>query len=199
MGIRKSSTARKSEIVAATLSLVAELGPGGVSTQAVADRVGITQAGVFRHFSTKQDLWLAVAEWLITEAKKRWEEACKTEVSAFEKIKKVIGAHLEFVQHTPALHSLIFSRELHAQNDLLRQAFNSMASDFNNLLAELSRQAQIDCDLSCVFTPQEIASLLLTLASGLATRWSLGGRTFDLATESRRLLEILLHGMHGAC
>ena len=36
---------------------------------AVADRVGITQAGVFRHFSTKQDLWLAVAEWLITEAK----------------------------------------------------------------------------------------------------------------------------------
>ena len=113
MGIRKSSTARKSEIVAATLSLVAELGPGGVSTQAVADRVGITQAGVFRHFSTKQDLWLAVAEWLITEAKKRWEEACKTEVSAFEKIKKVIGAHLEFVQHTPALHSLIFSRELH--------------------------------------------------------------------------------------
>ena len=199
MGIRKSSTARKSEIVAATLSLVAELGPGGVSTQAVADRVGITQAGVFRHFSTKQDLWLAVAEWLITEAKKRWEDACKTEVSAFEKIKKVIGAHLEFVQHTPALHSLIFSRELHAQNDLLRQAFNSMASDFNNLLAELSRQAQIDRDLSCVFTPQEIASLLLTLASGLATRWSLGGRTFDLATESRRLLEILLHGMHGAC
>ena len=127
------------------------------------------------------------------------ENAGREEISAFEKIKKVIGAHLEFVQHTPALHSLIFSRELHAQNDLLRQAFNSMASDFNNLLAELSRQAQIDRDLSCVFTPQEIASLLLTLASGLATRWSLGGRTFDLATESRRLLEILLHGMHGAC
>lgn len=198
MGIKKSSTARKSEIVAATLSLVAELGPGCVSTQAVADRVGITQAGVFRHFSTKQDLWLAVAEWLITEAKKRWKESCKTEISAFEKIKKVIGAHLEFVQHTPALYSLIFSRELHAQNDELRQAFNSMASDFNYLLAELSTEAQTDRDLSGVFTPQDIASLLLTLASGLATRWSLGGRVFDLGTESRRLLEILLHGLRGA-
>jgi len=199
MRIRKNSTDRKSEIVSATLALVAELGPGCVSTQAVADRVGITQAGVFRHFSTKQDIWLAVAEWLITEAKKRWEEACKTEISAFEKIKNVIGAHLKFVQHTPALHSLIFSREIHAQNDELRQSFNSMASDFNYLLAELSKQAQIDRDLSCVFTPQEIASLLLTLASGLATRWSLGGRTFDLVTESRQLLDILLHGMRGAC
>ena len=165
----------------------------------IVDMENYYRKGVFRHFSTKQDIWLAVAEWLITEAKKRWEEACKTEISAFEKIKNVIGAHLKFVQHTPALHSLIFSREIHAQNDELRQSFNSMASDFNYLLAELSKQAQIDRDLSFVFTPQEIASLLLTLASGLATRWSLGGRTFDLVTESRQLLDILLHGMRGAC
>ena len=195
MGSRKNSADRKAEIVEAMLALVAELGPACATTQAVADRVGITQAGVFRHFPAKKDLWLAVADWLVMEAQVRWAKARKSEKSPLAGIRCVIEAQFEFIQQTPAVHSLIFSRELHAQNEELRRSFNSMGTVFHALLTDLAKQAQAAGELSSDFAPHEIANVLLTLPSGLATRWSLSGRTFNLAKDGTRLLEILLYGM----
>lgn len=192
MRIRKNSSDRKAEIVEATLVLVAELGPERVTTQAVATRVGITQPGVFRHFPTKRDLWLAVADWVVAEAQRRWAAACKRKTAPLASIKAVIIAQMKFIQDTPAVSSLIFSRELHTQNEELRLAFYAMATNFHALLTNLARQSQANGELSVDIRAQDIASLLLSLTPGLATRWSLSGRAFNLAHEGERLLRIML-------
>lgn len=192
MRTRKASVDRKAEIIETTLLLVAELGPERVTTQAVAARVGITQPGVFRHFPAKRDLWLAVADWVVTEAERRWAEAPKPQDGPLASIRAVIKAQMKFIQDTPAVPSLIFSRELHTQNEELRQAFHGMASTFHALLTRMVKQSQASGELSTDISPEDIANLLLTLTPGLATRWSLSGRAFNLAREGERLLKILL-------
>ena len=61
---RKSAEQRRTEIVEATLNLADELGPDRLSVEQVAQRVGITQPAVFRHFSTKKLLWNAVGAFV---------------------------------------------------------------------------------------------------------------------------------------
>ena len=192
MGTRKSGADRKMDIVAATVALVAELGPECVSTQAVANRVGITQAGLFRHFPTKNDLWLAVADWVVTEAQRRWAAMHEFDAHPLLHIKRLIEAQLQFIQDTPAVHSLIFSRELHSQNEGLRQAFQVMAASLHATLTDIIKQAQEMKDLPRGTNPQEIASLLLIIPPGLATHWSLNKRSFDLVVKGEKLLDILL-------
>ncbi|MEO5336409.1 MAG: TetR/AcrR family transcriptional regulator, partial [Magnetospirillum sp. WYHS-4] len=72
---RKSAEERRDEIVAATLRLASEESPERVTTEAIARAVGITQAAVFRHFSSKSGIWVAVAAWLAETAPCRWREA----------------------------------------------------------------------------------------------------------------------------
>ena len=60
MPIRKSADNRKAAIVVAMLRLANELGPDRLTTAAVAQ----AKLGIFRHFPTMQDLWLAVAAHL---------------------------------------------------------------------------------------------------------------------------------------
>ena len=59
--MRKSAQERKAEILATALRLADELGPDRLTTAAIAEAVGLTQPGIFRHFPTKQALWQAVA------------------------------------------------------------------------------------------------------------------------------------------
>ena len=47
---------RKNEIVYATLELATENGLGAVSMQKIADRVGITKASLYNHFSSKDEI-----------------------------------------------------------------------------------------------------------------------------------------------
>ena len=74
MFIRKPADERKTEIVLAMLRLADELGPDRLTTQSVADAVGLTQPAIFRHFSTKRDLWLAVAELISDRLTAAWGE-----------------------------------------------------------------------------------------------------------------------------
>ena len=47
---------RKNEIIKATLELAAENGLGTVSMQQIADRVGITKASLYNHFSSRDEI-----------------------------------------------------------------------------------------------------------------------------------------------
>ena len=57
---RKPADERKDEILRAALRLADELGPDRLTTNAVAEAVGLTQPAIFRHFPTKTVLWQAV-------------------------------------------------------------------------------------------------------------------------------------------
>ena len=50
---RKSTAERKQEIVQAVLALISKLGIHGVTMGRIADKVGITEAALYRHFDSK--------------------------------------------------------------------------------------------------------------------------------------------------
>src|SRR5512138_3011327 len=63
-GLRLSSEQRQTGIVAAVLALARERGPDAITTQAIAERIGVTQGAIFRHFPDKEAIWLAVFSWV---------------------------------------------------------------------------------------------------------------------------------------
>ncbi len=63
-------TNRKEEIIEAVLSLAAEKGLGTISMQQIADKVGITKASLYNHFSSKEELVNEMYEVLRTASKK---------------------------------------------------------------------------------------------------------------------------------
>jgi len=62
---------RKREIIQATLELAAENGLGTVSMQQIADRVGITKASLYNHYSSREEIVEAMYEVLRNISKEK--------------------------------------------------------------------------------------------------------------------------------
>ena len=62
---------RKKDIINATLELAAENGLGTVSMQQIADKVGITKASLYNHYSSRDQIVEAMYDLLREESKKR--------------------------------------------------------------------------------------------------------------------------------
>lgn len=92
MSLRKPADQRKSEIVATMLRLADELGPDRLTTQTVAATVGLTQPAIFRHFPTKQDLWLAVAEMIEDRLTSAWDQALSASSDPLVRIRRLFRA-----------------------------------------------------------------------------------------------------------
>ena len=185
---RKPAPERKAEIVAAMLRLADEVGPDRLTTQTVANAVGLTQPAIFRHFPTKKDLWLAVAALIAERLRAAWGDAMQASDDPQARIEGLILGQLHQIEVMPAIPSILFSRELQAENEELRRSVLALMTELVALLAtELAKGQRIGI-FDQGLAPKDGALLLIALVQGLAIRWSLGKRDFKMDAEGRRLL-----------
>lgn len=186
---RKTADHRKAEIVATVLRLADELGPDRLTTQAVADAVGLTQPAIFRHFPSKQALWVAVAETIAERMTAAWESELAIYNEPDQRLAALVRVQFRQIEANPAIPAILHSRELQSENAELRQSFQMLMMHFQGLLlAELTRARDaglVRADLA----PEDGTVLLISLVQGMAIRWSLGNRSFPLAKEGARLLD----------
>ncbi len=185
---RKSADQRRAEIVVATLRLADELGPDRLTTQTIADAVGLTQPAIFRHFPTKQALWRAVAEAIAETMTAAWRTELARTAEPDERLVALIRVQLRQIEANPAIPAILHSRELQTENAELRQHFLTLMMRFQGLLAAEFERARGAGTLRTDIEPEDCAILLISVLQGLAIRWSLGHRAFPLAAEGERLL-----------
>lgn len=191
---RKSAEERKAEIVEATLRLAGEIGPDRMTTEALAKEVGISQPGIFRHFPTKEHIWGAVAQHIGRLLQVKAALARKKGARPVDELHDLVMSHLTFFATSPAISAILFSRELHSENEKLRSFFAGLIASRHKLFSKLI-VAEIETGrFKKTLNSDDAAYLILALVQGLAMRWSLNARSFDLVEEGRRLLDLQLEG-----
>lgn len=202
MSGRQSAEERKAQIVAEVLRLADKIGPDRLSTTDVARAVGLSQPAIFRHFPTKGALWLAVAEDIADRLQRDWDAAEAGASEPHARLKSLIAAQLTAISGTPALPSILFSRELQVDNQGLRDVFRKLLGAFQGRLVAAIRDLQAAGHLRRNVGPEDVAILLTSLLQGVAIRWTLGARGFALVPEGLRLFDVqmeLLRAKEGAC
>jgi AcrR family transcriptional regulator len=187
---RKPAGQRKAEILEATMRLADEVGPDRLTADAIARAVGLTQPGIFRHFPTKQAIWQAVAEAITGRMTDAWDEVLGRPAKPVNRLAGLIQAQLRLIRATPAIPAILFSRELHVENDGLRKTFLALMGRFHRSIAGEVRRAQDTGAFRPDLDADDVAFLLIGLVQGLAVRWSLSGRAFALEAEGARLLSL---------
>lgn len=192
---RKSAADRKAEIVATAIRLAADLGPDRVTTQHLADEVGVTQPAIFRHFATKSDIWLAVGDQIVNELRLVHEHPIEVAgVNPHDMLHKLVGHHLVHISRNPAIPAILFSRELQAENATLRRKFSDLLMQRRDAVAGLIRHAQANGQHRAELIAEDAAQLVLAAMQGISMRWLLEERNFSLTDEGTRVLGGLIDG-----
>lgn len=189
---RKPAFDRKADIVAAMLELADRIGPDRLTTNDVARTVGVTQAAIFRHFRSKDDLWAAVGQALEGQLTTAWDTADASARDPETRLRALIEAQLAQIEQTPALPAILHSRELGVSNGALHASCNRLMNGLRHRLAgnlgSMATAGRLRPDLD----PDDGAMLLISLVQGLAIRWTVGARNFSLPVEGMRMLDVQL-------
>lgn len=189
--MRKTADERRQEIVRAVLRLAVEVGPDRLTTQAVADAVGLSQPAIFRHFPNREALWLGVAEAIAVTMRAAWEAATVEGDRPLDAVRRLAVAQLATIAAEPSILAIVFSHELRVSNPALASVFRGLMGELVGRLGRLLAA----CAPAPTAPPADAALLVLGLLQGLALRWSLAGRAFDLVAEGRRLVDLQLAGL----
>lgn len=190
--MRKSGEQRREEIVQAVIKLAAESNSGQISAQAIADRVGIAQPTVFRHFKNRDGILEAVAQWIARNLLGTVKSVATGTGPADGRLRLLLARQLSFVASHPGLPRLLFSERLHEENARLKQAVRTIMNDYTTILSGLLREGIVDGTFRSDLEVEQTARLILAMIQGLVMRWSIHDFEFDLPGQADviwRLLE----------
>lgn len=134
---------RQAELVQAALQLAAQRSPAEVTTADLAQAVGITQGGVFKHFESKEAVWLAVIGWTHQTLGERLTQAAQSSPGdPLQALRAMFMAHIDFVCQYPGVPRLIFQELQHTRPTPLKDRVQLLMSEYRQLLLRLLGQAQ---------------------------------------------------------
>ncbi len=194
---RLKADERQREIVAAVLALACERGPDAITTQAIADRVGVTQGALFRHFRDKEAIWMAVFRWVGETLVAVIDAAVARADTPLGRIEAAFLAHAGFAAANPGVPRVLFHELQYPDDSPVRSAVRTMIAAYSKRLRRLFREArdagQLPADLDVALAP----TLFIGAMQGLVMQSALAGDEAGTPKRARRLLPLLLDGYRG--
>ena len=180
----KPHAERRQEIIQSALELAAEQGVKKVTTQAIADRVGIAQPTVFRHFKTRDDIFSDAIAWLADRLFSVIGSVLDERLPPDQRLKKMIETQLDFVSRHRGLPRMLFSDRLHLESPALKKAVQKVMGRYTGQVADLIRAGIEAGCFDQSLDPDESARLVAATIQGLIMRWSIFDFSFRLVDES---------------
>jgi AcrR family transcriptional regulator len=192
---RMSSEDRQSEIIRVAVALAAEKDVGSVTTQDMADAMQLTQGAIFRHFASKDEIWLAVMHWIREALMKVLGKAAAEAGDPLDAIQRMFMAHVAFVSKHPAIPRILFSELQHKKDGKMRPLIQELVSGYEAKIAALLEAAKQQSLVDEALDSKSAAVLYIGMIQGLVMQVSIFGGKRSLQQEAQKIFPLFLNGV----
>lgn len=182
---------RRKEIVQATMDLAAEQGIKRVTTQAIANRIGIAQPTIFRHFKTRDAIFAAVIGWIAENLFKAISSGFNANDQPDVQLRKLIQCQLTFINKHKAIPKVMFSDLLHLESPKLKSALQEVMNKYIARVTQLLLQGKESGLYRDNLDVDQTARYIAALIQGLVLRWSVYEYSFSLEKEAEIIWDFL--------
>jgi AcrR family transcriptional regulator len=192
---KQATAMRQVGLVEAALQLAAHGSPSAITTGDLAQAVGITQGAVFKHFASKEAIWLAVLDWTIATLMTRLQTAAGVEPTGLAALRAVFLAHVDFVVAYPGVPRVIFQELQHAQDTALKAQVRALMQQYRQLLLGLLRRAQAQHEIAPDTDLQSAAVLFIGSVQGLVMQSLISGQVSAMTAQAPGVFDLYLRGL----
>ena len=196
--VRLSTETRQAEIIEAVLRLAAERSPALITTSDIASAVSLTQGAVFRHFPSKEAIWLAVMEWVQHNLLNSLEAAAQEAGAPLAALQAVFMAHVGFVVRHPGVPRLLFN-ELQSPDDTpLKNSVRTILDRYRQLLMRLLGAAEHRGQIVAGIDKAAAGMLFIGTVQGLIMQSMLIGDTGRMPVDAERAFVLYRNAIRSA-
>lgn len=195
---KQTTALRQASLVEAALQLAAHRNPAEITTGDLAQAVGITQGAVFRHFASKEMIWLAALDWateyLIIRLQTAADDAA-AQVNPLAALQAVFKTHVDFVVEHPGVPRVIFQELQYAQDTPLKASVRQLMTKYRAVVMGVLQRAQTQQRLAPGTDLTSAALLFMGSIQGLVMQSMISGQVQAIAQQAPGVFAIYLRGI----
>jgi TetR/AcrR family transcriptional regulator len=193
--VRLPTEARQAEIVTEALRLAQSNSPASITTTDLAGAVGVSQGALFKHFASKEAIWLAVMVWVTEHLMRSLHEAAQQAPTPAEALRCVFDAHVRFVITHPGVPRVIFHELQQPEDSTIKQQVRGLMQSYRQLLIALLQSSVQRGEAAAGLDVSAAATLFMGIVQGLVMQSMLSGQIANMSTQATRVFDLYLRGI----
>jgi AcrR family transcriptional regulator len=187
-------TARQKEIIAAALGIISERSLEALTIKSIAERVGFSDAALYRHFQNKSAILSAMVDDFANSSIQELSKINAGDISGLEQIRQFFLDRCRTFAANRALATVMFAEDLFKSDPYLSAKIHGVLLDHRQLLLKSIRQGQRQ-GLIKPFPPEHLFTIVMGSLRLLVRQWQVNAFSTDLdqtGLELWRSLEKLI-------
>ena len=185
---RLNSADRKKEIMNVVLDIIYEEGFYKLTIRNIADRIGISEAAIYRHFNNKKQIIDRLTDYIFKDH--CWQDLDFSR-SPFVLLRSLIRGQFELLEGNPRLTAVIFEEGIFREYDEIAEKISRYRKEKENKIIKIVEQGQETADISSDVNPQVFALLFMGAVRVSVIRWKENKFSTPLVGQEEEILEEL--------
>ena len=186
---------RRAATVEAVVDLAAEQNPSDITTTAIAQRMGLTQGALFRHFPTKDAILQAVMSWVTERLLARVDKAAEGTTSPVAALEAVFMTHIDFVSEHPGVPRMLFGELQRPGETLPKRMVQTLIQHYGERLHRLLEAGKAQGELDAGLDVEAAAVLFIGTIQGLVMQSLLAGKVSRIRRDAPGVFAIYRRGI----
>ena len=191
---------RRAATVEAVIDLAAEQNPSDITTAAIAERMGVTQGALFRHFPNKDAILESVMDWVAERLLARIDKAAATAGtgSPLAALEAVFMAHIGFVAEYPGVPRMLFGELQRPGETLPKKMVQTLIRRYRERLQHLFKEGQAQGEINADLDINAASVSFIGSIQGLVMQSLLAGDPKRMRRDAAGVWGIYCRGIRSA-
>lgn len=184
---------RQIEIIEAATKRIDEHGIQDLTIKTLAADLNLSEAALYRHFKSKNEILLGLLTYFIEEMKGRLSVLLsKKDGSASDLLKDLFDSQLKTFVQKPSIVSVIFSESIFQFNKELSSTVSSMMELMQNHIESIVKKGQTNGSFSKIVGISTTTTIIMGGMRITVLKWKLSGHKSDLIKDGNKVLSGIL-------
>ncbi len=185
----------KEKIVKVGAQIIAYEGLKTFTAKKIGEKLGISDAAVFKHFPNMDSIAQEIITRYTTECLRRTDEAIAKGKNAIEKLALIIEGHIDLLEETKGISPIMcfeFSRSNKRKlKKMIFDFLNTYAGKVASVIEEGIKEGTIRKDIDI----EEVSFSFIGMMQGKVFQWFIRGRKGKIVKDRESLKKMLLEGL----
>jgi TetR/AcrR family fatty acid metabolism transcriptional regulator len=184
---------RQIEIIEAATKRIDEHGIQDLTIKTLAADLNLSEAALYRHFKSKNEILLGLLTYFIEEMKGRLDVILyNKDRSPSELLKDLFDSQLKTFVQKPSVVSVIFSESIFQFNKELSSTVSSMMELMQNHIETIVKKGQANGSFSKIVGVSTTTTIVMGGMRITVLKWKLSGHKSDLIKDGNKVLSGIL-------
>jgi AcrR family transcriptional regulator len=183
---------RQLEIIEAAGKILSASGISGLTIKNLAKEMKFSESAIYRHFTSKEEIIIALLEYLAQSMDERYTNAIKSEQSPEEKFRTLFQNQFSFFNKNPHFVVAVFSDGLLEESLRINEAISKIMSVKIKHLMPIITEGQQKNIFTNSITSEELIHIVMGTFRLQMYKWRVSNFQFDIIRNGENLIHSVL-------